>query len=762
MEKNYQTEQKNGYFLVHNQGGPTLGFQDGAADRILEADGFAFKDLNGNGVLDPYEDWRLPVAARVRDLISRMERASKLGLCLHDGMFMVMHFTPELVNESPFLRARLDLMNKSLEELNSLDPTEPTAYNKELIEHDEMRFWLMGAVEGPEFAAEYNNRIQALAERHKLGIPVFFSTNPRAFQDTHSDRLERDVSSWPSNLGLAATFDPAVAKDMAETVSKEYRAMGITVELGPQIDLASDPRWSRLGATFGANEKLTADMARAVCDGYQTASSGLEIEDGWGRDSVLAMCKHWPGSTGEGGRESHAQEGKYAVYPGGSFDKHIYPWTGGAFQLEGPTSQCGAVMTCYDAIWGPDGENGALCGASFNEYVVERLLREKFDFKGFVCTDFWITGFYKAERATRPRVNAWGYEDAAPEVRALKEWEAGIDQLGGTNEIEVVEKAYQLALQRHGRAWIDGRIDSIARRILTFAFRVGSFENPYVDPDYAMTYVGSADKREKGMEAHRKSVILVKNRSLLPLAGHMKLYIADKYSGGIPDRAGHIDPIATSKPISTELAEQYFTVVDTPEESDFALVFMDSPQSGPGFDGLTGEILPISLQYGAYTAVNARAVSIAGNHIDGTKENRSYRGKTVRTYNQYDLDNLMDVKSRMGEKPVVVVLRCVNPMVPSELEPAADAVVVSFLGLPDVVLLELLRGKYEPSGMLPFQMPADMDAVETHFEDTPGDITPYIDEDGNSWDFAFGLNWSGVICDERTQKYKGGSPLHEI
>ncbi|MCD7862017.1 MAG: glycoside hydrolase family 3 C-terminal domain-containing protein [Lachnospiraceae bacterium] len=751
MEKKWHIEDKGKYILVINEGGATLGYSKKNEISILEDDGYAFKDLNQNGVLDPYEDWRLPVEERVRDLLKQMDLDSKLGLSLHDGMFMVMHMTEEALASNRNLRARVALMGKTAEELAVMDPTEPTDYHKELIEHDEMRCWLMGAIEGPEYAAEFNNKIQEIAEGHKYGIPVYFSTNPRAFQDAHSDTTNRDVSKWPSNLGMGATFDPGVAQHMAELVSQEYRAMGITMELGPQIDLASDPRWNRMNATYGANEKLNADMARAVCDGLQTT---VGEADGWGKDSVLAMCKHWPGSTGEGGRESHNESGKYSVYPGGNFEKHIFPWTGGAFQLNGPTGQCGGVMSAYDEIWEVGGEEAEISGASFNKYVVETVLRRQNDFRGFVCTDFWITGNKKKERTTRPQVNAWGYQDVTPEERALKEWESGVDQCGGTNEIEIMRGAYQLAQKKHGPTWADNKINEIASRVLTYGFRVGSFENPYVDKQHAMEFVGNEAFREEGLKAHRKSVVLLKNKGVLPLDKNSKVFVADKGRGGVPDRAGHVDTITVEKPIKENELREFCSQAAAPKEADCAIVFMDTPNSGNGFDRKNREIVPISLQYRPYTALTAREENIAGDYVDGVKENRSYRGKSTITYNEYDLDNLLEVKKQMGDKPVIVVLNCTNSVVPSEFEPYADAVLVTFSGTPNKVVLEALTGAFEPSTLLPFQMPASMEAVEAHMEDTPGDICPYTDSEGHSWDFGYGMNWEGVIADHRVDKYR--------
>ena len=749
--KKYRIEEKNGYTLVINEGGPTLGFSPESGVHILEDDGYAFKDLNRNGVLDPYEDWRLPVEERVRDLVSKMDLDSKLGLSLHDGMFTVMSMTPEALEKNPFLKAKLALQGQKPEDLANSDPRLPTDYHKELIYKDGMRFYIMGAIECPEYAAEFNNNFQKMAEGHKMGIPVFFSTNPRAFKDAHSDTADRDVSNWPSNLGLGATFDPAVAKEMAEHISKEYRALGITLELGPQVDLASDPRWSRMSATYGGDEKLNADLGRAVCDGFQTSEG---VEGGWGTDSVLAMPKHWPGSTGEGGRESHGDHGKYTVYPGGNLHKHTYPWTEGAFKLEGPTEQCGAVMSCYDALWDVGGDEAETVGASFHKYIIENTLRKEHGFKGFVCTDFWITGARAPGRASRDRVSSWGVQELTPEERALREWEAGVDQCGGTNEIEIMQDAYKLALKKHGENWANRRIDKLAERILTFGFRVGAFENPYADPAYAESFVGRAEARERGMAAHRKSVVLLKNKGVLPVAKSGKVYIADKFSGGIPDRAGNVAPVKSGPAIDPALAETYVTLAGTPEEADCAVVFMDSPKSGDGYDKKEKKFIPISLQYNDYTAHTAREQSIAGDYVDGVKENRSYRGESTRTYNKYDLDNLIAVREKMGDKPVIAVLRCTNPVVPAELEPLCDAVLVIFTGTPDAVVLEAVTGAFEPTGLLPFQMPAGMEAVEAHLEDTPRDIAPYVDSEGHAWDFAYGLNWSGIIDDERVRKYK--------
>jgi beta-glucosidase len=216
-------------------------------------------------------------------------------------------------------------------------------------------------------------------------------------------------------------------------------------------------------------------------------------------------------------------------------------------------------------------------------------------------------------------------------------------------------------------------------------------------------------------------------------------------------------------------------------ECDFALVRITSPQSGNptymGFGGVTREgeeytYLPISLQYRPYTANSefVRKESIGGDMIEVVeeseygygetktlvKENRSYFGETAIIRNESDLDLVLNTAAAADK--VIVALDASNPMVFKEFESEVDAIVLGFGGgrsshLPDKAFLEIIAGQVEPSGLLPLQMPANMETVEAQFEDTPRDMECHVDSDGNTYDFAFGLNWSGVIKDGRTAKY---------
>ena len=190
----------------------------------------------------------------------------------------------------------------------------------------------------------------------------------------------------------------------------------------------------------------------------------------------------------------------------------------------------------------------------------------------------------------------------------------------------------------------------------------------------------------------------------------------------------------------------------------FALVFIQNPVATIGYDaadlknGGNGYI-PISLQYGDYTATDAREKSIAGGDPLEKFTDRGYKNKSTKTSNATDAQLVVDTKSKMKTKPVIVSVNTTNPMIFSEIEKDASVILINF-GVQNQVLLDIISGKSEPSALLPMQMPADMKTVEKQSEDVPFDLNCYKDSEGNSYDFGFGMNWKGVIKDSRVTKFK--------
>jgi beta-glucosidase len=285
------------------------------------------------------------------------------------------------------------------------------------------------------------------------------------------------------------------------------------------------------------------------------------------------------------------------------------------------------------------------------------------------------------------------------------------------------------------------------------------FENPYLDPSESEKTVGNPDFMKAGYDAQLHSVIMLKNHAkVLPLKKQLKVYVPKRFTAAGRDWFGREIPEKWSDPVNLKVLGKYFNIVENPQEADFALVSISSPAGGTGYDvadlksGGNGYV-PITLQYGPYKADFARAVSVAGGSPFENFTNRTFRGKTVTARNSFDMKMVNETKAKMGKKPVIVVVNISNPMVFSEIEKSADAILVHF-GVQDQALLDIITGTAEPSALLPFQMPADMKTVEEQQEDVPGDMKCYSDAEGNSYDFGFGMNWQGVINDQRVTSYK--------
>ena len=735
---------------VANRGGRTLGYATTSCVKLLTVGRLAFKDLNRNGTLDPYEDWRRPSEERAKDLASRMSVEQIAGLMLYSSHQAI----PATVG--PFGASSYD--GKPFAE-SGANPWDLSDDQKDFLTNDGVRHVLVTKVESPEVAAHWNNHVQALVEGIGLGVPANNSSDPR-----HRTRAEAEfnagsggnISMWPDSIGLAATFDPDLVRQFGDIASKEYRALGIATALSPQIDLATEPRWFRFSGTFGEDPDLATDMSRAYVEGFQSSAAEAAIEGGWGYQSVNAMAKHWPGGgAGEAGRDAHFGFGKYAVYPGDNFDLHLLPFTKGAFNLAGGTDAASAVMPYYTISQGQDKAYGENVGNAYSKYMIADLLREKYGYDGVVCTDWGVTRDYSG--VDRFGASPWGVEGLTEAERHYKALLAGVDQFGGNNDSGPVVEAYEMGVQEHGEEFMRARLEESAVRLLRNIFRTGLFDNPYLDVEETVATVGKPEYMAAGYEAQLSSLVLVKNQGVLPLKQAATVYIPQRFVPETRDFFGRVNPARHEDAINLEIAGKFFTPTDDPNEADAGLVVITSPESGRGYKGSDtvaggNGYLPISLQYGAYTAAHARARSIAGGDPLESFTNRSYRSKSVTASNVTDLQAVLGVRKRMQSKPVIVVLKMSNPTVVSEFEPSADAILVSF-GVQDQALLEILSGKAEPSGLLPLQMPADMRTVEEQAEDTPHDMRPHVDVAGNAYDFAFGLNWQGVIRDERTRAY---------
>ncbi len=736
---------------VLNRDGQTLRYSTISGVKLVIKNGFAFKDLNRNERLDPYEDWRLTADERAKNLAAMMSIDQIAGLMLYSGHQAI-----------PAAGGRFASTYHGKHFVESgAKASDLTDAQIKFLTEDNLRHILVTSVESPAVAAEWNNKVQALCESLGLGIPANNSSDPRhrtVADAEYNAGAGGRISMWPGSLGMAATFDPKLVERFGQIAAREYRALGIATALSPQIDLATEPRWSRVNGTFGESPRLSAEMAKAYIDGFQTSTDVKEIAGGWGYASVNAMAKHWPGGgPEEGGRDAHFSYGKYAVYPGNNFTDHMIPFTEGAFKLAGKTKTASAIMPYYTISYGIDTANRENVGNSYSRHLIQGLLRGTYSFDGVVCTDWGVTRDAIAVNGfgTTP----WGAERLTVAERHYKILMAGVDQFGGNNEAGPVIEAYRMGVKEHGEEFMRARMEQSAVRLLKNIFRTGLFENPYLDIEESKAVVGSAEYMKEGYAAQLKSIVMLKNRrKLLPVEKGKTVYVPRRFTPAGKSFFGEETPASFDYPININIVKKYFKITDNPSEADFALAVISNPKTGSGYDpadvrkGGTGYV-PISLQYGPYKALYARDPSIAGGDPLENFTNRTYRGKSVTASNIGDLRMVLDARKAMKGKPVIVVVHLSNPMIFSEFEKEADAIVAAF-DVQDQALMDIISGSSEPSGLLPLQMPSDMKTVEEQKEDVPFDMTCHVDSEGNAYDFGFGMNWGGVIRDGRAIRYR--------
>ncbi|NRR30880.1 glycoside hydrolase family 3 C-terminal domain-containing protein [Oxalobacteraceae bacterium] len=624
---------------------------------LLEKDQLKFKDMNRNGVLDPYEDWRLTPEVRADDLIARMTVQEKAGLMLHGT-------AP--ANDDPAgigAGASYDLV--ALEQL--------------VLSKNINTFITRMSGAAGNLAVEYN-KVQKLAERSRLGIPISISTDPRHhFQYTAgASASTTGFSQWPETLGLAAIGSSELVRRFGDIARREYLAVGITQALSPQADLATEPRWSRINGTFGEDADLSKRMVQGYIEGFQDGGSG--VHDG----SVVAVVKHWVGygATREG-FDGHNYYGRYMTFPGNNFAYHLKPFEG-AF-----AAKAASIMPTYAL---PDGDITVegikleSVAAGFNKAMLTDLLRGKYGFDGVILSDWGITSDCDTNcrngtpAGTPPSFfgfgTPWGMEDSTRQARYVRGVQAGMDQFGGESDPVYLIQAVQQGLLT------EARLNDSARRILLQKFRQGLFEHPFVDEAKAASIVGNADFVKEGLDAQRRSMVLLENKNkILPLAATVKkIYLYG---------------------IDAAVARQYgYTVVATPQEADVALLRVNTPY----------ETLHPNYIFGSFQHEGSLAFADGNADYEAIKNAAKFAPATI----------------------VTVYLD--RPAILANVQDKASAILGNF-GVSDVALFDVISGKASPQGKLPFELPSSMAEVAAQLSDVPHDTAHPL------YKFGFGLSY---------------------
>ena len=603
------------------------------AVKVLTADGFTFRDSNRSGTLDPYEDWRLPADSRAADLVARMSLEEKAGTLLHGT-------APSPWGGPPGAGYDVDAAERII----------LGAHVTDLITR-------LGG-RAADLARE-NNRLQEIAERSRLGIPLTISTDPRShFQYTVGASVAAgDFSQWPETLGLAAIGDPALVRRFADIARQEYRAVGISMALSPQADLASEPRWPRISGTFGEDPDRVRALVQAYVEGFQGGAAGVKP------DGVAAVVKHWVGyGAALDGFDGHNHYGRFCRLDG-AFDRHVHAFTG-AF-----AAKVAGVMPTYTILQDVTIEGRPIeqVGGGYNRQLLTTLLRGQHRFGGIVLSDWAITRDCgeNCRTGAAPHTVAdiampWGVESLTVPERFVRGLEAGLDQFGGVDDSAVIVKAVRDGVLP------ERRVDESAARVLTLKFQLGLFEHPFVDPDRAQAIVGQRAFRAEAGAAQRRALVLLENRdSVLPIAAGARVYLYG---------------------LDAEAARRHgLTPVERLEEATVAVLRIAAP-----FERLHP------------------------NHFFGRMQ---HEGRL--DFRDGDAD-YEEVKRAAARVPTIATVYLDRPAILTNVRDKVRGLIANF-GADDDATLDVMLGRAAPDGRLPFELPSSMAEVEAQSPGRPHD-----------------------------------------
>lgn len=639
--------------IVSKKPQPILGHK---TVQLLSVDGLQFKDLNKNGQLDKYEDWRLADELRAKDLLAKMSIEDKVG-------FMLISTSRLQSERSAQLNIETDNSIKPSSDVNEEDQVSTTnIFNRKPlpvpmmmsvgatkgITQFHLRHFIFRANVSARLTAEWTNKLQAMAESDGLGIPAIIASNPR-------NHITKDASiglsvgatsfsNWPGELGLSAMRDLKLVRAFANIARQEWAAVGLRKGYMYMADLSTEPRWQRIEGTFGEDANWVAKMITEVILGFQ----GTKLSP----SSVAMTTKHFPGGgAGVGGQDPHFEWGKYEHFPGNMFQNNLIPFKAA---IKAGTS---AIMPYYSI---PKDTKYQPVAYAYNKQVIHDLLRDSLGFNGIINSD------------TGPiEMMPWGVENISITERYKKALEAGVNLFSGSGDPSKLLETVKSGV-------VDIKlIDNSVYRLLMEKFALGLFENPYVDEDAAEKIVGNAKFQESANLAMRKSIVLLRNETnTLPLKAKTKIYFESYFQ-----RRGTVSPSTVYQPKINNYNVEF---VKTPEEADYILLWL-TPGSKSLFqsDG------------------SALHLSISKNSVD-----------------------INYVNTLTAKKPTILVVNYTNPWVIDEIYNPQTIKnikgVLATFGTTNEALLDVVLGKFNPTGKMPFTTPISEAVVDKQLSDVPG------------------------------------------
>ena len=744
--------------IFHNENGPEIGV---TTCGVIVQDGLYFKDMDNSGELAPYKDWRLTPEERAKDMVAHLRLDQQAGLALN-----VLFNTPvvptraEATDENGHL-----VMNKIYKHH---DPSEkPMAgplpgMTMSIDDEDVVKRHITAGVYRGDMRCEagmvalYHNAGTQMLEyeacRGGVAIPYSLHTNPINI-------------GYPDSLGIGAAVlgdgNADFVYEMADTDRKMMKAEGLNIMYGPQVDVASDPRWPRTNGTYGERTDVTSDITEALVKGYQNGDDGLN------EGSVVLTVKHFPGDApSENGFEPHVPIGQWRIYrTPGSMEKYHLPPFQRAFDHKASSIMPDYSRITTDGRAVPQTYQGKLTSdeavpSAYSKQLLTDLARDQMGFDGYVNSDSGITS-----------VQIYGVEDLSIPERYAKAISAGTDVIGGNSDPENIIKAVEDGLLPKAD------LDRASYNRLLSLFRTKRVDNPYLDPDQADqarkdNFEGA---KKQAYAANQKAVVLVKNHEkVLPLSKEKKVCIVTfkgvdsgfaKMAQAMGAGLGAADADDALRKTLTEAFEKKgYTVVATPEEADVLYLHV-----WPISNGL------VFYQY-------AMPVIEMGEIVTDEREtNKSQKktGKQVTVTTLKDVEKIKELADAIHARGGKVVGTCVvnNPWLLDKLEPYCDALTIQYT-VSTVALnnalnaqVDVISGDFAPTGKLSLTMVSDPAVIAITEQEIDGEMreicaspndVPGYDKD-QYIDPAILANVRGgsyAYCDADGNYYRSGFGLH--
>ena len=695
--------------LFHNENGPTIGV---TTCGVIVKDGLYFKDMDNDGVLSPYEDWRLSPEARAADMVAHLPLKQQAGLVLNTLWNTPLSLTREAAKDEQGNIVPAKIFKR-------YNPDEPVG--KGILPGLDMRVDDGQVLEQKLTAGVYRGEMRAeaglAALYHNLGtqyveheackggvaIPYSLHTNPINI-------------GYPDFLGFGAAvmgdgnFD--IVYDMAATDRKMMAACGLHIMYGPQVDVSTDPRWPRNSGTYGERPDITAGITRELVRGYQNGEDGLK------EGSIVLTVKHFPGDgPAENGFEPHIPIGQWRLYPTeGSMEKYHLPPFQAAFDMK-----ASAIMPDYSRV-GTDGRSvpqyyrGKLTsteqvGSTYSKELITDLARDTMGFTGYVNSDSGIT-----------TTQIYGVEHLSVPERYAKAISAGTDVIGGNYDAENIVKAVEEGYLPKAD------LDRANYRRLLAMFQQKRVDNPYLDPDEAdrvrkENYEGA---KKAAYKACQKEVVLAKNHgAVLPMVKGKKVYVA-VFSGedagaflaqmmgaGV---AGEDNDAKLKAQLEAMFAARGYEIVSNPEACDYCYLHVWPKQNNIVFVQKSMPIIDL---------------------VDGfMHEEREVNKSQKKTGNLIPISTLKGVGKIPGLAETVhshggkVIATCVvcNPWILTNLEPYCDGLTFQYTVSPVAMgnalgaQMDVLSGAFNPTGKMSLTMVSSPEVVAITEKEIDGEI----------------------------------------